>query len=61
MSCRTTWDLRLFPHGIFAAGGAIVPTQEKKDLRLYPHGIFSAQGAFVPTQEKKKDLRILGN
>ena len=23
-------DLRLYPHGIFTAGGAYVPTQEKK-------------------------------
>ena len=61
MSCRTTWDLRLFPHGIFAAGGAIVPTQEKKDLRLYPHGIFAAGGLLCPYKKKKKDLRILGN
>ena len=28
-SCRTNQDLG-FPHGIFTAGGAYVPTQEKK-------------------------------
>ena len=39
------------PRGIFAAGGAYVPTQEKKKKN---HGIFTAGGAFVPTQEKKK-------
>ena len=38
------------PHGIFAAGGAYMPTQEKKK----PHGIFAAGGGKVPTQEKKK-------
>ena len=26
-------ELRLYPHGIFTAGGTSVPTQEKKDLR----------------------------
>ena len=50
--------LTLYPHGIFAAGGAYVPTQEKKTL--YPLGIFAAGGAYVPTQEKKKTLRIFG-
>ena len=35
---------------IFAAGGAKVPTQEKKKSE---EGIFAAGGAKVPTQEKK--------
>ena len=31
-----TYDFTILPHGIFAAGGAFVPTQEKKkkDLRF---------------------------
>ena len=36
----------ILPHGIFAAGGAFVPTQEKKN------NIFGDGRDFVPTQEK---------
>ena len=43
--------------GIFAAGGAYMPTQEKKTTNIWcfdaPHGIFAAGGAYVPTQGKK--------
>ena len=39
------------PHGIFAAGGALVPTQEKKKSLATPTA-FSPL-ALVPTQEKK--------
>ena len=47
--------LERYPHGIFAAGGTKVPTQEKKkNGSMKPHDIFAAAGAYVPTQEKKK-------
>ena len=38
------------PHGIFAAGGAFVPTQEKKKKKKL--GGFS-----IHTRKKKRDLR----
>ena len=42
------------PHGIFAAGGTFVSTQEKKNFFLpLAHGIFATGRAFMPTQEKK--------
>ena len=60
-------DLRLnptasprLPHGIFADGGAFVPTQEKKKKKkdLTPLH-FRRRGSKMPTQEKR--LRIWGN
>ena len=38
------------PHGIFAAGGASVPTQEKKDLRKLEH--FTEFHEMLRTDEK---------
>ena len=50
--------LRISRHGIFAAGGAFVPTQEKKkNLHHHFHGIMAFSplgGPLCPHNKKKK-------
>ena len=45
-------------HGIFAAGGAFAPTQEKKNLASLGH---VHRWAGLSTHTRKKKLRFLGN
>ena len=60
VASRVVERLRTLPHGIFAAGGAFVPTQEKKKKTtqdLTPRHFRRWGGLSAHTRKKKKRLR----